>query len=122
MHLTDGARSIRRVRAELGADAIVGAFCGASRHDGMTAAERGADYVAFGPAGETSLGHAGRAGTDLFAWWAEMIEVPVVAEGSLTVDDVARLAASADWFALGEEVWREDDPLAALRTLTAPLR
>ena len=45
VHLTDGARSVRSVRKTLGADAIVGAYCHASRHDGMTAGEAGADYV-----------------------------------------------------------------------------
>ncbi|MBC7675903.1 MAG: thiamine phosphate synthase, partial [Rhodoferax sp.] len=53
VHLTDGARSIRKVRKDLGNDAIIGAFCGITRHDGISAAEAGADYVAFGPVGET---------------------------------------------------------------------
>ena len=121
VHLTDGSRSVRSVRADLGADAIVGAFCGASRHEGITAGERGADYVAFGPVSPAAAG-AERALDDLFAWWSEMIELPVVAEGGLTVEDVERLAPVADWFAMGREVWREDDPLAALLALTAPLR
>src|SRR4028118_212806 len=49
--LLDAARSVRKVRKDLGDDAIVGAFCHASRHDGMTAGELGADYVSFGPVG-----------------------------------------------------------------------
>ena len=122
VHLTDGARSVRKLRKDLGSDAIVGAFCGASRHDGMTAGELGADYVSFGPVGATALGHGARAEADLFAWWSEMIEVPVVAEGALDADAVAEVGAVADWLALGEEVWREEDPLAALLALTAPLR
>ena len=122
VHLSDGARAVRDLRAELGEDAVIGAFCGASRHDGMTAGERGADYVAFGPVGETALGHGDRAADDLFAWWSEVIEVPVVAEGALDPGAVERLAPLADWIALGEEVWRRDDPLAALLELTAPLR
>ena len=35
VHLKDGARSVRAARKELGEDAIVGAFCGALRHDAM---------------------------------------------------------------------------------------
>lgn len=122
VHLTDGARSVRKARADLGADAIVGAFCGASRHEGMTAGEAGADYVAFGPVGQTALGTGERAEDDLFAWWSEVIELPVVAEGALDAAAVERLAPIADWIALGEEIWREDDPLAALLAITAPLR
>ena len=51
VHLSDGARQVRAARKALGKDAIVGAFARASRHDGLTAAEIGADYVSFGPVG-----------------------------------------------------------------------
>lgn len=120
VHLADGARSIRKVRKDL-PDAIIGAFCGNSRHDGMTAGELGADYVAFGPVGATALGDGSRADHDLFAWWSEMIEVPVVAEGALTRDLVEALAPVTDFFALGEEIWTTDDPAAALKALLAPI-
>ena len=121
VHLPDGARSLRAARKDLGPDAIVGAFCRQSRHDGMTAGEAGADYVAFGPAGDDPLGTAPRAGRELFEWWSEMIEVPVVAEGALTAALVADLAPVTDFLAIGEEIWGADDPLAALRALIAPL-
>jgi len=121
VHLPDGARNLRKARKALGNDAIVGAFCGASRHDGVTAGEAGADYVAFGPVGATPLGDGTRAEEDLFAWWSEMIEIPVVAEGALTPDIVARLAPVTDFLAIGEEIWQAEDPIAALRSLIAPL-
>ncbi len=117
VHLTDGARSVRKSRAALGSDAIVGAYCGASRHDGMTAGEAGADYVAFGPVGATALGDGTRAGLDLFKWWSEMIEVPVVAEGALDAGSLAALAPVTDFVAIGEEIWHADDPVAALSGL-----
>ena len=60
VHLTDGARTVRKARKDLGADAIVGAFCGISRHEGMSAGEAGADYVALGPLGVTALGDGPR--------------------------------------------------------------
>ncbi|MCE8420606.1 thiamine phosphate synthase, partial [Rhodovulum sulfidophilum] len=119
VHLTDGQRSVRKVRKLLGADAIVGAFCGALRHDGIGAAEAGADYVAFGPAGESGLGDGSRAEADLFGWWSEMIEIPVVAEGALDAATVAALSPLTDFFALGEEIWREEDPVSALGALIA---
>lgn len=119
VHLTDGARSIRKVRKQLGRDAIVGAFCGASKHDGMTAGETGADYIAFGPVGQTGLGDGTVADRDLFEWWSAMIELPVVAEGALTEEIVADLAPVTDFFAIGEEIWREDDAAAALTRLVA---
>lgn len=119
VHLTDGARSVRKVRKDLGPDAIVGAFCGTSKHDGMNAGEAGADYVSFGPAGQTALGHGQTAGYDLFEWWSQMIELPVVAEGALTEDVVSQLAPVTDFFAIGEEIWREADAVAALTRLVA---
>jgi thiamine-phosphate pyrophosphorylase len=87
VHLTDAARSVRATRKALGPDRVVGAACGASRHDGMAAGENGADYIAFSPVGDMGLGDGIRAGRDLFAWWSEMIELPVVAEGGLTSTD-----------------------------------
>lgn len=114
VHLSDGPRQVRKARADLGKDAIVGAFCGASRHDGMNAGEMGADYVAFGPVGETGLGDGTSAPRDLFAWWTEMIEVPVVAEGALSETLVRDLSPVTDFLALGDEVWRSDDPIATL--------
>ena len=121
VHLRDGARSVRYARKELGADAIVGAFCGTSRHDGMNAAEAGADYVSFGPCGASALGHGPVVELDLFQWWSEVIEVPIIAEGALTAELVAKFGPVTDFFAVGEEIWTSDDPLTALKTLLAPL-
>lgn len=117
VHLTDGARSIRYARKELGEDAVVGAFCGYSRHEGMTAAEHGADYVSFGPVGESALYKGEPAQLDLFQWWSEMIEVPVVAEGAITRALLAELSPVADFVAIGPEIWSEDDPQEALARL-----
>jgi thiamine-phosphate pyrophosphorylase len=122
VHLTDGIRSVRKMRKDLGEDAIVGTFCGNSRHDGMTAGELGADYVSFGPVGETALGTTPRAEEDLFTWWSEMIEVPVVAEGALDETLIRRLAPHADFFGIGSEIWRDDDPVATLLRLHAAMR
>ena len=121
VHLLDGSRSTRKTRADLGGDAIIGCFCANSRHDGMNAGEMGADYISFGPVGDTSLGDGSRAEDGLFAWWSQMIELPVVAEGALTLADIERLAPITDFFAIGEEIWRKDDPVAALKTLLSPL-
>ena len=121
VHLPDGARAVRAARKALGADAIVGAFCGTSRHDGMTAAEIGADYIAFGPVAPTPLGDGSFADADLFAWWSEMIEVPVVAEGALDAERVRQLAPVTDFFGIGPEIWGADDPTAALRALVSAM-
>lgn len=119
VHLTDGARGVRAARKELGGDAIVGAHCGITRHEGMSAAEAGADYVAFGPVGAQGLGDGRRAEPDLFAWWSEMIEVPVVAEAGLDPSLIRTLAPVVDFLAFGDEIWSADDPATRLRGLMA---
>lgn len=117
VHLTDAARSVRAARKALGKDAIVGSFCGASRHDGMAAGEAGADYVSFGPVTASALGDGSHAGIDIFEWWSEMIEIPVVAEGGLDAARIAQLTPYTDFFGIGEEIWSTNDPLARLGQL-----
>lgn len=121
VHLSDGARPVRAARKSLGPDAIVGSFCGTSRHDGMTAGEAGADYISFGPVGQSALGDGRVADPELFQWWTEMIELPVVAEGALDISLVETLATSTDFFGIGEEIWRDEDPAGELGRLLAPL-
>ena len=108
VHLSDAARSVRSARKTLGPDAIVGSFCAASRHDGMTA-------------GETTLNDGTRAEAELFQWWSEMIEIPVVAEGALTDDLMRSLAPATDFFGIGDEIWSSDQPLARLNQLISAM-
>ncbi|MEO0390369.1 MAG: thiamine phosphate synthase [Pseudomonadota bacterium] len=110
VHLGPG-QPVRAARKALGPDAIVGAYSGASRHDGLTAGEAGADYIAFDAAE-----------TEIFTWWSDMIELPVVAEKALTTERIETLAPVTDFFGIGDEIWSNTDPLAALNDLTAPLR
>lgn len=121
VHLTDAARSVRAVRKDLGVDAIVGAYCGNSSHDGMTAGELGADYVSFGPVAETALGGSTVAELDLFQWWSQMIEVPVVAEGALDDARIATLAPFTDFFGIGDEIWSSGDPASRLKDFVAAM-
>jgi thiamine-phosphate pyrophosphorylase len=121
VHLSDGSRGVRKARKDLGEDAIVGAFCGVTRHEGMTAGEMGADYAAFGPIGASPLGRGEQADFELFEWWSEIIEVPIIAEGALTAALIEKFGPVTDFFAIGAEIWGADEPLAALKGLIAPL-
>lgn len=122
VHLSDGPRQLRAARSALGAEAIIGVYAHASRHEGMTAGEIGADYVSFGPLSSSSLGDGALAPFELFDWWSEMIELPVVAEGGLTPDLAGTLAGVADFVALGDELWSDPDgPDAALQRYVAQL-
>lgn len=122
VHLIDAARSVKKVRKDLGEDAIVGTFCQTSRHDGMTAGELGADYVSFGPVGQSPLGDGRRAELELFEWWSMMIEVPVVAEGALDDALIRALAPHTDFFGFGDEIWSSDAPASTLANFAAAMR
>ena len=117
VHLSDAGRSVRDARKTLGPNAIVGSFCASTRHEGISAAEAGADYVSFGPVGATSLDDGARAGAGLFEWWSQMIEVPVVAEGALDSAQITDLAPYTDFFGIGEEIWATTDPTKTLSDL-----
>ncbi|WP_187430619.1 Thiamine-phosphate synthase [Roseobacter fucihabitans] len=121
VHLSDAARSVRDTRKTLGEDAIVGSFCATSRHDGMSAGEAGADYVAFGPVQAGVLGDGSFVDLEVFQWWSETIEVPVVAEGALDETMVRTLTPYTDFFGIGEEIWNTDDPAQSLARLVAAM-
>lgn len=123
VHLTSGSRLVREARAELGHDAIVGAYCGTSKHTGMTAAEIGSDYISFGPISDTALGDGSVADADLFQWWSEMIEVPVVAEGNATPNAIEGIKDHIDFLCVGPEIWTDAiGPVEALKAVIARLR
>ena len=121
VHLNFNTRLLRDVRKDLGSDAIVGAFCGTSRHDGLSAGEAGADYISFGPVTASALGDGKIVETEVFEWWSQMIEVPVVAEGGLRPAEIKALAPHTDFFAIGPEIWQHDDPKSALMALVFDL-
>ena len=122
VHLSDAAKSVRAARKALPEDTIVGSFCGLSRHDGMSAGEAGADYISFGPLTSNGLGDGAEAEGELFEWWSQMIEIPVVAEGGVTREMAERLAPHVDFFGIGDEIWSAEDPAVALSDLAAIFR
>lgn len=115
-------------RNALGAEAIVGADPGLSRHDAMQLGEGGADYVAFSHAADAATDETEDALASLVAWWAEIFVVPVVAFGIESTEDVSELvAAGADFIAVRfpEEEPAEGDAAWAgniRRALTPPAR
>ncbi|MEC9435288.1 MAG: thiamine phosphate synthase [Pseudomonadota bacterium] len=113
--------ALKKIRAEIGEDAILGVACGTLRHDGMVAGEAGADYVLFGPVrAPGGLGAGETAPMELFEWWGEMIETPSIAEGGIGEAEAAALSPHADFIAPDVSVW-EGDLVANLRRFQAAL-
>ena len=105
-------------RRLMGANGIVGVTCHDSRHLAMEAGEAGADYVAFGAFFPTKTKESKAvADIELLRWWAEMMLVPVVAIGGITVENAPALVeAGADFLAVAGGVWEHPDgPEAAMR-------
>ncbi len=118
VHLENPRLTVRDARKALGKDAIVGAFAGTSKHDGMSAAEAGADYVSFGPLAPSAMGDGDVADPHLFIWWSEMIQTPIVAEGGVGVETARALAPDVDFLALDQVIWgHPDGPAKALKSL-----
>ncbi len=105
-------------RAAVGGDAIVGVTCHDSRHLAMEAAERGADYVAFGAFFPTTTKEPkSRAEPRVIEDWTGATTVPCVAIGGITEGNCAPLvAAGADFLAVSAGVWdHPDGPAEAVR-------
>jgi thiamine-phosphate pyrophosphorylase len=104
-------------RRIVGPDRQVGVTCKASRDLAMTAAEQGADYVAFGAFfPSTTKAVTTPADIEIIQWWAELFEIPCVAIGGITVDNCpALIKAGADFLAVAGGVWNhKDGPKAAV--------
>ena len=122
VHVGQEDASYAQARAAMGPDRIVGVTCHDSRHLAMEAAEAGADYVAFGAFFPTATKEPKtRADTELLRWWSELMVVPCVAIGGITVANAPALVeAGADFLAVSAGVWEHPDgPEAAVRTFNA---
>ena len=124
VHIGQQDASYAEARRTLGEDRIVGVTCHDSRDLGLTAAELGADYVAFGAFfATTTKAPPAAAPIELLEWWHELIEVPSVAIGGITVANCGELVrAGADFLAVLSGVWDyPDGPAAAVRAFNAAI-
>ena len=83
----------------------------------MTAGEARADYVSFGPISVSRLNNGEVAKSDLFNWWSELVELPIVAEGRLTAEKIKEIGSVTDFLAFGQEIWESENPSETLGQL-----
>jgi thiamine-phosphate pyrophosphorylase len=124
VRVAGGARAVREARRLLGPGLIVGTHVGISRHAAMDAGEAGADFVQFGDLSETALkGPVSEATAEVLGWWQEVMELPCVARGGISVlDGPAWAAAGADFLAVRGWIWdHPDGPARALAALSQAL-
>jgi thiamine-phosphate pyrophosphorylase len=111
-HLT-GLAEFTAAVGRLKPERIAGAGGLETRHDAMTAAEAGADYVMFGEPDPDGERPAFGSIEERIDWWAEVFEAPCVGYAA-EIDEVAALVkAGADFIALGDWVWRDSRSIAA---------
>lgn len=125
VHVGQSDASVASARRVMGKNAMIGATCHDSRHLAMEAAEAGADYVAFGAFFPTSTKETvHRPDPDILTIWQEVMEVPCVAIGGITVENAAVLVeAGADFLAVSQGVWgHAEGPAAAVREFTKILK
>jgi thiamine-phosphate pyrophosphorylase len=99
------ASEAKATRQTLPKDAILGAFCAASRDAAMEAGEAGADYLAFAQKSQTR-------GVPIVGWCAELMQLPVVAFDPVSPEDLAALLPQKpDFIRPMDTMW--DSPEAA---------
>ncbi|MDP2410982.1 MAG: thiamine phosphate synthase [Pseudolabrys sp.] len=83
-----------------------------TRHDAMTAAEAGADYLMFGDPDRHGERPDFAAIVERVAWWAEVFEAPCVAYAASIAEIEPLVTAGADFIALGDWVWGDPEAVA----------
>jgi thiamine-phosphate pyrophosphorylase len=117
VHLGQSDGDLHEARALLGPGAQIGRTCHDSRHLAMEAGEAGADYVAFGAFYPTTTKPSPyRPHPSILSWWSALFEIPCVAIGGITPGNAQPLIdAGADFVAVCQAVWGQEDPGEAVR-------
>ncbi|WP_420549255.1 thiamine phosphate synthase [Curvivirga sp.] len=113
------AKHVKAIRKIVGNDRSIGVSCLNSTHTAMLAGEAGADYVSFGPLFPSpTKGMPAEEGVDeCLRAWALAMEVPCVAIGGITTDNVnIALATGAEFIAPLSGIWQHPEgPVAAAK-------
>jgi len=121
-HLT-GIDALDEALPALRPDRIAGVGALATRHDSMSAGERGADYVLFGEPDAKGVRPSAEASAERLAWWAELFEPPCVGYAATREEAVDFVTAGADFILVAGLIWQDArGPAAALAELGAAIK
>jgi thiamine-phosphate pyrophosphorylase len=120
VHLGRDDGTCAAVRAQVGADFIIGVSCYNDFSRADAAVAEGASYVAFGAVFASPTKPAAVAAPrELFSRARDSLDVPRVGIGGITADNVAALvAAGADVAAVITDVYTAADPRAQAQRIT----
>ena len=111
-HLT-GIETMEEALPSLKPDRIAGVGGLSTRHDSMTAAEAGADYVLFGEPDANGRRPSTEAIAERLQWWAELFEPPCVGFAASPEEAREFAAAGADFVLVGDFIWADPRGAAA---------
>ena len=124
VHVGQEDATVREARQTIGDNGVVGATCHNSRHLALVAGEQGADYVAFGAFFPTATKEAKtQADPDILEWWSDIMVLPCVAIGGITVENCPPLVrAGADFLAVVSAIWNHPEGApAAVKAFNAAI-
>jgi len=108
LHVQGGISEVKAATQALKPDYIVGAGSIDSRHDAMSKAELGPDYIFFGPLS----GPREPEQREMARWWAEIMEVPSVLSDPAATAETAT-AEGAEFIGLGDSLWAAPEGVTA---------
>jgi thiamine-phosphate pyrophosphorylase len=110
-----GLAALEEALPSLKPDRIAGVGGLTTRHDSMSAGEKGADYVLFGEPDAQGKRPSIDAVAERLDWWAELFEPPCIAYAASREEAHEFVLAGADFILVGEAVWA--DPRGAATAL-----
>ena len=119
VHLGASSIPVHRARKILGDKRLIGVSCH-NRISAITAQEKGADFITFGPVFYTpsKAAYGDPVGVDKLAEIVELLRIPVFALGGINRKNVSQvIAAGAHGIALISAILAADDPYAETKSL-----
>lgn len=116
IHIEGKAVDLREAIEKHAPKMIIGTGNLRDRHSAMEIGELQPDYIFFGKIGADNKPDAHPRNLSLAEWWAELVEIPCIAQAGNTLESlIPATKTGADFVALGRAVFDAEDPTEAVR-------